>query len=110
MVTETDIVKTSRNSFSRAGANGQSDGTPAADAVTDHLEKGKKFLAIGQLSDALTHFHAAIGRKTLAVTKTGIMQHFLVDRCRSEKLSRILSPSDRLSSHGKIQSGIARSQ
>lgn len=42
------------------GANGQSDGTPATDAVTDHLEKGKKFLAIGQLADALTHFHAAI--------------------------------------------------
>lgn len=66
-----DVVKSSSTPFlslSRAGANGQSDGTPATDAVTDHLEKGKKFLAIGQLSDALTHFHAAIGRTTFAVT------------------------------------------
>ncbi|CAF0987450.1 unnamed protein product [Adineta ricciae] len=31
-----------------------------ADAVNDHLEKGKKLLAAGQLSDALTHFHSAV--------------------------------------------------
>ncbi|CAF1231332.1 unnamed protein product [Adineta steineri] len=33
------------------GANGD---------VNDHLEKGKKLLATGQLADALTHFHSAI--------------------------------------------------
>ncbi len=32
--------------------------------VNDHLEKGKKFLAAGQLSDAITHFHSAIGMRT----------------------------------------------
>lgn len=39
------------------GANGDPSGT---DLVNDHLEKGKKLLATGQLSDALTHFHSAI--------------------------------------------------
>jgi hypothetical protein len=29
--------------------------------VNDHLEKGKMLLATGQLADALTHFHSAIG-------------------------------------------------
>ena len=42
-----------------SGANGE---TSNADAVNDHLEKGKRFLAAGQLSDAITHFHAAIGK------------------------------------------------
>ena len=32
-----------------------------ADIINDHLEKGKKLLATGQLSDALAHFHSAIG-------------------------------------------------
>ena len=36
------------------GANG--------DTVNDHLEKGKQLLATGQLSDAITHFHAAVGK------------------------------------------------
>jgi DnaJ family protein C protein 3 len=34
-------------------------GDTSAD-VNEHLEKGKRLLATGQLSDALTHFHAAI--------------------------------------------------
>ena len=38
-----------------------------ADAVNDHLEKGKKLLAAGQLSDALTHFHSAIGKWNLSM-------------------------------------------
>lgn len=39
------------------GANGE---TTNADAVNDHLEKGKRLLATGQLSDAISHFHSAI--------------------------------------------------
>jgi DnaJ family protein C protein 3 len=39
------------------GANGE---TKITDIVNDHLEKGKKLLAGGQLSDAIAHFHAAI--------------------------------------------------
>ena len=27
-----------------------------------HLEMGKKFLAAGQFSDALSHYHAAVGK------------------------------------------------
>lgn len=34
-------------------------GNTSAD-VNEHLEKGKRLLATGQLADALTHFHAAI--------------------------------------------------
>lgn len=33
--------------------------TPAE--VNKHLELGRDFLARGQLSDALTHYHAAVG-------------------------------------------------
>lgn len=29
--------------------------------INNHLELGKQFLARGQLSDALTHYHAAVG-------------------------------------------------
>ena len=29
--------------------------------VENHLEMGKKLLAAGQLADALSHFHAAVG-------------------------------------------------
>jgi hypothetical protein len=36
------------------------------DIVNDHLEKGKKLLAAGQLSDALSHFHSAIGMMKFA--------------------------------------------
>lgn len=41
---------------------------PGADAsstnqdINNHLELGKEFLARGQLSDALTHYHAAVGK------------------------------------------------
>lgn len=42
------------------GANGE---PTTADIVNDHLEKGKKLLATGQLSDAISHFHSAIGRR-----------------------------------------------
>lgn len=30
--------------------------------IENHLELGKDFLARGQLSDALTHYHAAVGK------------------------------------------------
>lgn len=31
-------------------------------SVDNHMEMGKKLLAAGQLADALSHFHAAVGR------------------------------------------------
>lgn len=37
--------------------------TKASQAEIDrHLELGKQFLVNGQLSDALTHYHAAVGK------------------------------------------------
>jgi len=43
------------------GANGDVSGSTTTEIVNDHLEKGKKLLAAGQLSDAISHFHSAIG-------------------------------------------------
>jgi len=43
---------------SRSGA--ESTASPAD--IENHLELGKEFLARGQLSDALTHYHAAVGK------------------------------------------------
>jgi hypothetical protein len=40
---------------------GAADGQTSA-AINDHLEKGKNLLAAGQLADAITHFHLAIGK------------------------------------------------
>ena len=31
-------------------------------SVDNHMEMGKKLLAAGQLADALSHFHAAVGK------------------------------------------------
>ena len=30
--------------------------------IENHLEQGRKLLSSGQLSDALTHYHAAVGK------------------------------------------------
>lgn len=32
-------------------------------SVDHHMEMGKKLLAAGQLADALSHFHAAVGKR-----------------------------------------------
>lgn len=32
-------------------------------SVNNHMEMGKKLLAAGQLADALSHFHAAVGEE-----------------------------------------------
>ena len=41
---------------------------PGAEAnsadVEQHLEMGKKMLAAGQFADALSHYHAAVGKDT----------------------------------------------
>lgn len=39
--------------------------TPAE--VNKHLDLGRDFLARGQLSDALTHYHAAVGECRVAL-------------------------------------------
>ena len=52
--------------YSYIGANGE---TKITDAVNDHLEKGKQLLATGQLSDAITHFHAAVGKMEFSKIK-----------------------------------------
>jgi DnaJ family protein C protein 3 len=55
------------------------------DIVNDHLDKGKKLLAAGQLSDALSHFHSAIGMMKFEYIYIFNRSVFL--RCGSTKLS-----------------------
>lgn len=42
-----------------------SQGSNSAADVESHLERGKDFLARGQLQDALSHYHAAVGKPLL---------------------------------------------
>lgn len=37
-------------------------GSVSQSEITKHLEYGREFLAKGQLQDALSHYHAAVGR------------------------------------------------
>jgi hypothetical protein len=57
------------------GATGE---TIPTDNVNDHLEKGKMLLATGQLADALSHFHSAIGMRKLMYR---ILRLSLFNRC-----------------------------
>lgn len=34
----------------------------SASEIENHLEQGKRLLSLGQLSDALVHYHAAVGK------------------------------------------------
>lgn len=52
------IVKIYHSLFTIAGAEAA---TSQSD-IERHLELGKDFLARGQLGDALTHYHAAVGK------------------------------------------------
>lgn len=40
-----------------------------AQEVAQHLEMGKKLLAAGQLADALSHYHAAVGEFTFTAER-----------------------------------------
>lgn len=44
--------------------------------VDRHLELGKQFLVAGQLSDALTHYHAAVGECRFIHTLVGMWPAF----------------------------------
>jgi len=40
------------------------DGKLSSVEVQRHLDQGKRLLSAGQLNDALTHYHAAVGKET----------------------------------------------
>jgi hypothetical protein len=85
------------------GANGDGSGAKITETVNDHLEKGKQFLAAGQLSDAISHFHSAIGMiKFETILIQQIFFFFCCLRCGSKKLSCIFPSSNSLFSYGKI--------
>ena len=45
--------------------------------IDQHLEMGKKLFAAGQLADALTHYHAAVGEWEFEVNNYYLGTHFL---------------------------------
>lgn len=99
-------------------------------SIEKHLEMGKKLLAAGQLADALSHFHAAVGELVafwfyapvylflhynimsvmFFVVVVVVFYHFLTAGCRwwLEKLHGLLQKSHRLPGHGKVEIGFTR--
>lgn len=55
--------------------------------VNKHLELGRDFLARGQLSDALTHYHAAVGELNRPFFKFKYILNYLMYNNTIEKLS-----------------------
>lgn len=91
-------------------------------SVDNHMEMGKKLLAAGQLADALSHFHAAVGkrrrkntsqiifalsfqRSTLFLLVTPLC---LFVRWGSEELHGLLQQSHSVSGNGEVQVCSAR--
>lgn len=58
-----------RHFSANLGACGDVNGIKSTDAVNEHLEKGKQLLAAGQLSEAISHFHSAIGMGEIFLRK-----------------------------------------
>lgn len=54
---------------------------PNAADIENHLELGKQFLAHNQLSDALTHYHAAVGRFSFTISFLFFFCIFLNEFC-----------------------------
>lgn len=82
-------------------------------SVDNHMEMGKKLLAAGQLADALSHFHAAVGEThtdRLYIfmdfsESAHLSLHFLSRfvRWRSEELHGILQESYSVPSNGEVK-------
>lgn len=47
--------------------------------VDRHLELGKQFLVNGQLSDALTHYHAAVGKCNFTIVLMKLKSLFVLN-------------------------------
>lgn len=92
-------------------------------SVDHHMEMGKKLLAAGQLADALSHFHAAVGKgrcrarepsqtclhaEVSGVRFTGSGSPSFLFRWRSTELHGLLQQSDGVSGHGEVQVRPAR--
>lgn len=77
------------------------------------MEMGKKLLAAGQLADALSHFHAAVGKRRARQTRfhpeawlsilTGTASTSFLFRWRSKELHGLLQQSYRVSGNGKVK-------
>ena len=93
--------------------------------MENHLEMGKKLLAAGQLADALSHFHAAVGQcpstttiqghsdqltalikcfllNVLTLNVLNWIYHLSVSRWRSPKLHGLLQESYSFPGHGQV--------
>ena len=52
----------------------------SASEIENHLEQGKRLLSSGQLSDALVHYHAAVGKQKSCVFYLDGVVHFRSNR------------------------------
>lgn len=77
------------------------------------MEMGKKLLAAGQLADALSHFHAAVGKRRARQARshpevwlimlTGSVSTAFLFRWRSEELHGLLQQSYRVPGNGEVK-------
>lgn len=83
-------------------------------SVDNHMEMGKKLLAAGQLADALSHFHAAVGEDTSNTTwpaaagKKPYFTNYLsvlapLIRWRPKELHGLLQQSHGVPGNGEVQ-------
>lgn len=47
--------------------------TASRSEIENHLELGRELLARGQLSDALSHYHAAVGKSSLTLVQNPVI-------------------------------------
>lgn len=78
---------------------------PNSADIENHLELGKQFLAHNQLSDALTHYHAAVGKLeecNFVINREIIICIFFVyfRRGRSQQLFDFVQTRHSLFGHG----------
>lgn len=74
--------------------------------IERHLEMGKMFLSKGQFSDALTHYHAAVG-KLIKMVLCPILS-FIRVRLGPGKLSNVVPSSDCVFGDGEITISVTR--
>jgi hypothetical protein len=73
--------------------------------IERHLEMGKSFLAKGQFSDALTHYHAAVGMMLVFIWRIILW----ILRSGSGQLPDAVPSCDGVPCDGQVEVGAARS-
>ena len=77
--------------------------------IDQHLTLGMQLLSRGQYSDALSHFHAAVGKYSFLERMTSVKTLSLY-RCRSKQLHVVLQKSNGVFSFKSLKTGSRRSR